>query len=130
MRQRYSIGSKVLLILLFILFVIIVGPNGAERLHACLGLMGLAIMSMIPHVIYYEVSFLRKRDRYYPKIHESIILGLFIGIGFLVWNFQGLHGESGLAFIAVSPFFIILFIVAGLPVAILYMRRNKSLFKK
>jgi hypothetical protein len=43
-------------------------------------------------------------------------------------NTQG--GESGIVFVAIAPVVLVLAAVSGMPVSLIYKRRNRSLFKK
>jgi hypothetical protein len=88
-------------------------------------------ISLIPQFLYFEISFLiRNRDNR-PKLRESFMVGFIIGVALVVFwlNYGGGGGESGLVFIGISPIFISFFIITGLPIGLIYKKRNKSLFK-
>jgi uncharacterized membrane-anchored protein len=129
MARNYPFLIKTLGVWLLFLVVVYLG-QGNKGVSFVLFLTFVAVLSMILHILYFELSFLLREKRYRPKIYESVILGLLIGIGIVIKNGRGLHGESGFGFIMFSPLVVIFFVIAGFPIAILYIRRNISLFKK
>jgi hypothetical protein len=129
MARNYPFLIKTLGVWLLFLVVVYLG-QGNKGVYFVLFLTVVAVLSMILHILYFELSFLLRGKRYQPKIYESVILGLLIGIGIVIKSGRGLHGESGFGFIMFSPLVVIFFVIAGFPIAILYIRRDISLFKK
>jgi uncharacterized membrane-anchored protein len=129
MARNYHFLIKTLGVWLLFLVVVYLG-QGNQGVYSVLFFTVYALLSMIPHILYFELSILLRGKRYQPKIYESVIIGLLIGIGTVIKNTRNLHGESSFGAIMFSPLVVIFFVLAGLPIVILYIRRNTSLFKK
>lgn len=88
-------------------------------------------VSIIPQILYFEISFLVRQKGNNPKLFESVLVGLSIGIGLVIFwlNYGGGGGEGGLAFIGFSPIFVSFFVVTGLPIGLIYKTAKRSLFK-
>jgi len=86
---------------------------------------------LIPQFLYFEISFLVRGRNDTPKITESLIVGLVVAVGVVAfWLNHGGGGEGGLAFVALSPIFVLVFTLIGLSGGLIYKSRGVSLFKK
>jgi hypothetical protein len=87
-------------------------------------------VSIILQILYFEISFLIRKKDYKPKLLESFVVGLCIGIGLVIYwlNFGG-GGEGAIAFIVFSPIFVSFFVVTGLLIGLIYKTIKRSLLK-
>jgi hypothetical protein len=85
---------------------------------------------LVPQFLYFEISF-RARENYKPRMTESLLVGVVVAVGIVVfWLNYGGGGEGGLVFVALSPLFVIAFTIIGLAGGLIYKSRGSSLFKK
>jgi hypothetical protein len=116
-----------LLSVIFVICLFIIGPNMMIGIFAVM-IWGI-IVGVIPMFLFFEIYHFARRKSYisYPFV-KGIIAGSVMGTIGLYFLQKDSHGESGLAFVAFSPFLLIGFIVVGILVAWFYKWWSKPLF--
>lgn len=116
-----------LLSVIFVICLFIIGPNMMLGIFAVM--MWGIIIGVIPMFLFFEIYHFTRRKNYisYPFV-KGILAGSVIGTIVLFFLLKDSYGESGLAFVAFSPFVLIGFIVVGILVAWFYKWRSKPLF--
>ncbi len=94
-----------------------------------LGILLAFSVAVVPQVIYFEISFLVRKDRKKPRFSECFAVSAAVSIGLIMYGLYGGNGESGLAYMGFAIGFTPIVFVLGILVLLVYRSRNGSIFK-
>lgn len=86
-------------------------------------------IGIFAYLLYFEFSFFI-RKKFKPNLFESLIIGLII-VAAIHYSSSPATGESGIFVNAIiMPLIYTCIMVSGILVALFYIKRNRSLFKR